>query len=162
MSHSLLGHRVAATGYAKFPPLGTRGVGYSRTMHYGATTPEWIEGQNRSTLCYAQIETLGALDAAEEIAQLPSVDGLFYGPSDASMARGRGPNRWTKADIADLTHVADAARKAGKLFATTGAEAAKSREAGINAGAAMLTAGDDLTAMKLGFTQLIQAARKGG
>ncbi len=152
-------HAKVATGYAKFPPAGTRGVGYSRIMDYGGTPKNWPTKQNRSTVCYAQVETLNALADVDEIAALATVDGLLYGPSDTSMARGRGPNRWTKADIDDMNRVARAAKKAGKLFATTGAENPKSRDAGLAAGASLLTAGDDLSALGLGFSSLMRAAK---
>jgi len=152
-------HAAEATAYAKFPPLGSRGVGYSRIMGYGGIARDWPEKQNAATVCYAQVETVGALQEAAEIAALPTVDGLFLGPSDLSMARGRGPNRWSKADIEDLTRVARAAKKAGKLFATTGAENPKSRQPGLAAGADFLTAGDDLSALSLGFSQLLRAAK---
>ncbi len=152
-------HAAQVTAYAKFPPAGSRGVGYSRIMDYGGTAKSWPQKQNEATVCYAQVETLGALKEAAEIAALPTVDGLFLGPSDMSMARGRGPNRWTKADVEDLNRVSRAAKKAGKLFATTGAESAKSRKAGLSAGADFLTAGDDLSAMVAGFDQLLRAAK---
>lgn len=152
-------HAAEVTAYAKFAPLGSRGFGYSRIMDYGGTPKTWPDKQNEATVCYAQVETVGALRDAAEIAALAAVDGLFLGPSDLSMARGRGPNRWAKADIEDLNRVARAAKKAGKLFATTGAENAKSRKAGLAAGADFLTAGDDLSALVAGFDQLLRAAK---
>ena len=148
------------SGFAKFPPGGTRGVGWSRVMGYGPTPRAWPAKENKRTVCYAQIETLGALSDVEAIAALPTVDGLFLGPSDMSMVRGRGMARWTNADVEDLNRVAKAAHKAGKLFATTGAESSHSRKAGLKASADLLTAGDDLSAMVIGFAQLIAAARK--
>jgi len=152
-------HAAEVTAFAKYPPAGSRGMGWSRIMDYGATPRSWPARQNRETLCYAQVETLGALEEAEQIARLKTVDGLFLGPSDMSMARGRGINRWTKADLDDLKHVADAARQAGKLFATTGAESTVSRKASRAARAAFMTAGDDLTAMVTGFESLMKSAK---
>lgn len=152
-------HAAKIGAYAKFPPAGSRGVGWSRIMDYGGIAKAWPDKQNAQTVCYAQVETLGALQEAAEIAALDTIDGLFLGPSDLSLARARGPNRWTKADIEDLNRVARAAKKAGKLFATTGAENAKSRQAGLAAQADFLTAGDDLSAMVAGFDQLLRAAR---
>ena len=46
------------------------------------------------TRCYAMIETPSALDDAERIAALPTVDGLFIGPSDLSLTRGPGAVWW--------------------------------------------------------------------
>ncbi|MBN36630.1 MAG: 2,4-dihydroxyhept-2-ene-1,7-dioic acid aldolase [Rhodospirillaceae bacterium] len=152
-------HAAEVTAFAKYPPLGTRGLGWNRTMGYGGTPRTWPRQRNKTTVCYAQIETLGGLAEAEAIARLKTVDGLFLGPSDMSMARGRGPNRWTQADLDDLKTVAAAARDAGKLFATTGAENSVSRRAGRAVKADFMTAGDDLSAMVAGFDHLIQAAR---
>ena len=152
-------HAAEVTAFAKFAPAGSRGMGFSRIMDYAGTPRTWPEKQNAATVCYAQVETVGALQEAAEIAALPTVDGLFLGPSDLSMARGRGPNRWAKADVEDLNRVARAARKAGKLFATTGAESAKSRKAGLDVSADFLTAGDNLSALSAGFDQLLRAAK---
>jgi len=60
------------------------------------------------------IETEQALAEVSTIASLPCVDGLFMGPADLSVARGRGAFGGTDADIADLVAIASAAREAGK------------------------------------------------
>ena len=116
-----------------------------------------LEGLRLNVPAYVQHARLVSWVA--EIAALATVDGLFLGPSDLSMARGRGPNRWAKADVEDLNRVARAARKAGKLFATTGAESAKSRKAGLDVSADFLTAGDNLSALSAGFDQVLRAAK---
>src|SRR6266481_2939557 len=72
-----LAHAREATGYSKYPPLGTRGVGYSRTMNYGAIEPGFFEAENRRCVCLPMIETPGALAEVEAIALLDTVDGLF-------------------------------------------------------------------------------------
>ena len=152
-------HAAEVTAFAKFAPAGSRGMGFSRIMDYAGTPRTWPEKQNAATVCYAQVETVGALQEAAEIAALATVDGLFLGPSDLSMARGRGPNRWAKADVEDLNRVARAARKAGKLFATTEAESAKSRKVGLDVSADFLPAGDNLSAPTAGFVQLPRPAK---
>ena len=42
-----LAHAKEATALAKSPPLGSRGVGYSRAMGYGGTGPGFFEAENR-------------------------------------------------------------------------------------------------------------------
>jgi 4-hydroxy-2-oxoheptanedioate aldolase len=42
------------------------------------------------------------------------VDGVFVGPSDLSLSRGRGAYAKTEADFADLRRIAAAAKAAGK------------------------------------------------
>lgn len=112
-----LEHAVAAAGYTKFPPLGTRGLGYSRTMGYTAPVGSFPEEENQARRCYVMIETPGALADAEAIADLPCVDGLFVGPGDLSLTRGRGINRWCEGDRQDVETVARAAQTAGKTWA---------------------------------------------
>ena len=56
----------------------------------------------------------------EAILGLPSVDGVFVGPSDLSLSRGRGAYRNTDADRADLTRIARAAVAAHKAWIMPG------------------------------------------
>jgi len=60
------------------------------------------------------IESAEALTDVEAILALPSVDGLFVGPSGLSLSRGRGAYRKTEADFDDLRRIAAAAKAAGE------------------------------------------------
>jgi len=155
-----LAHARSATAFAKYPPRGTRGVGYSRTMNYGATDPRFFDRENRRTLCFAMIETPGALADAVAIARLDTVDGLFIGPSDLSMTRGRGAYRQTRADFADLGRIADAAKSCGKTWGVP-APGAKAFDFARRHGASLVTVCDDLTALGVGFAQGLAVTRKG-
>ena len=155
-------HAREATAYAKYPPLGSRGMGFGRIQGYGAMADDFAERENRRTLCYAMIETPTALAEAGAIAALDTVDGLFVGPGDLSLSRGRGPNRWREADLADLRAIADAAAGAGKHFATTGGEKPVARALGEEVGAAFMSACDDLSALVAGFGALKQKADEAG
>lgn len=149
-----LDHAARVTAFAKYPPLGSRGIGYSRTMKYDGVGADYITAENGKRLCYAMIETAGAFAAMEEIANLPCVDGLFMGPGDLSLTRGRGLFSDTATDAADLKQVAEAARKAGKLFAAAGPTRNYSEKAG-SLGASFVAEGDELTAMMIGFKSLL-------
>ena len=152
-----LAHAREATALAKYPPLGSRGVGYSRAMGYGGTAPGFFEAENRRTLCYAMIETPGALGDVEAIARLDTVDGLFIGPADLSMTRGRGPFKATAKDLADFAKVASAAAAARKAWAIP-APGAKVFDFARRHGAALVTVCDDLSALRRGFTQGLAVA----
>jgi 2-dehydro-3-deoxyglucarate aldolase/4-hydroxy-2-oxoheptanedioate aldolase len=145
-------HAREVTAYAKYPPLGTRGVGYSRTMNYGGVTPGFFEAENRRTLCFPMIETAGALAEVSAIAALDTVNGLFVGPSDLSMARGRGAFAAMNEDLTDFETVAAAATKSGKLWALP-APGRTVFDFAVRHGAAFVTVCDDLTALGLGFAQ---------
>jgi 2-keto-3-deoxy-L-rhamnonate aldolase RhmA len=152
-----LAEASAASALAKYPPLGSRGVGYSRAMGYASPGPDFFAGENRRAQCWCMIETPGALADVAAIAALPTVDGLFIGPSDLSMTRGRGLYRQSEADRADFAAIAAAASAAGKLWGMPAPGAAMldfARRHGI----ALVTVCDDLTALGLGFAQAFNAA----
>lgn len=150
-----LDHAARVTAFSKYPPLGSRGIGYSRTMKYGSVGPDYIAAENAKRLCYAMIETPGAFAAMAEIAALPCVDGLFIGPGDLSLTRGRGLFADTAADAADLKLVAEAARKAGKRFAAAGPTRNYANQA-AQLGASFVAGGDELTAMMVGFKSFLE------
>jgi 2-dehydro-3-deoxyglucarate aldolase/4-hydroxy-2-oxoheptanedioate aldolase len=151
-------HACEATAMTTYPPLGSRGMGFGRSQGFAAVGPDFAEGENRRTMCYAMIETPQSLADSAAIAALDTVDGLFVGPGDLSLSRGRGPNRWTPDDLADLRLVAAASRGAGKLFATTGGNNPSARRLGEEFGADFMSIGDDLTATVVGFTSLMERA----
>jgi len=71
----------------KFPPLGDRGLeGRGLEANFGLDIPgtrdPLIEHALRETFLVLQIETPQALAAADEIAAIPGVDGLYIGPQD--------------------------------------------------------------------------------
>ena len=156
-----LAHAREATALAKYPPRGSRGVGYSRAMGYGGTGPGFFEAENRRTLCYAMIETPRALADVDAIARLDTVDGLFVGPADLSMTRGRGPFKATAKDLADFARVASVAAACRKSWAIP-APGAKVFAFARRHGATLVTVCDDLSALRLGSTQGLPWPRRAG
>jgi 2-keto-3-deoxy-L-rhamnonate aldolase RhmA len=155
-----LAHAEVAASFAKFPPRGSRGIGFSRTMSYGGAGDDFIAAENAERLCFLMVETPGALRDAKAIAALDCVDGLFIGPGDLSLTRGRGIFKGTKADRDDLRDVADAAKVSGKLFAAAAPNADYCREA-MGLGARFVTVADELSAMRAGFEALKKAVTAG-
>ncbi len=153
-------HAREITGFAKYPPAGTRGMGYSRIQGYGGADAGFTDAENKRTLCYAMVETPTALADVDAIAALETVDGLFLGPSDLALTLGRGQNHWREGDLEDARAVAAAAAKAGKRFATTGAENPTALSLGEEVGASFMTAGADISALVMGFDQIVAMTRK--
>lgn len=149
-----LAHANNAGAYSKYPPRGARGLGYSRTQLYGAATDEFIAIENQSRQCYAMIETATAFEDVVAIAQLDCIDGLFIGPADLSLARGRGVFAARSDDISDMTRIALAAKAAGKLWAVAAGNDTY-REAALRLGPAFATSADDLSALLSGFRQML-------
>jgi 2-dehydro-3-deoxyglucarate aldolase/4-hydroxy-2-oxoheptanedioate aldolase len=155
-----LDHAREATAFAKYPPLGSRGVGYSRAMGYGDTPEGFFEAENKRTICWPMIETPGALTDVEAILALDTVDGVFIGPSDLSMTRGRGHYKGSDADFGDMERIAAAAGRAGKGWAMP-APGAKAYDFAVRHGACFVTVSDDLTALRLGFAQGLRVGGRG-
>lgn len=153
-------HAREATAFAKYPPLGTRGMGFSRTMDYGATPADFTDAENRRTKCYAMIETPGALADVEAIVALDTVDGLFLGPFDLSLTRGRGVFQSASDDEADARRIGEAAAAAGKPWALPAPDPQAFAFA-CDHGAEFVSVSDDLTALRAGFQQGLAHAKRG-
>jgi 2-keto-3-deoxy-L-rhamnonate aldolase RhmA len=79
-----------ALSWFRFPPMGKRGFGINPTMieYEARTMPEIIAHQNRETLAVAQIETVRAVEASDELISLPGLDVIMIGPADLSVSLG--------------------------------------------------------------------------
>ncbi|MBA3711164.1 MAG: hypothetical protein H0W76_01795 [Pyrinomonadaceae bacterium] len=109
-----LEHARHVTAAAKYPPLGTRSWAGGRINRYGAATPDFFDDENRRTRCYPMVESKEALADMEAILPLPTVDGVFLGPSDLSLSRGRGKYSFGDDDKEDILKVVAAAKSAAK------------------------------------------------
>jgi 4-hydroxy-2-oxoheptanedioate aldolase len=99
---------------AKYPPLGGRSWGgYTAFQTYGMSPADYLQKANIITQVFAMIETQAALDAVEEIAAVPGLDGLFVGPSDLSIAlsKGAGIDKTAKHTLDAMKRIAAAAQK---------------------------------------------------
>lgn len=153
-------HAREATAFAKYPPLGSRGFGGGRTVRYHPVPTDFVEAENRRIQCYAMIETLQALEEVQEIAALDTVDGLFIGPNDLSLARGRGEYRADGADHDDIARIAGAARAAGKPWGCpvlSDSDRAFTREIGVSFQAIT----DDQTALREGLYAALRSVQRG-
>lgn len=70
--------------YAKYAPLGQRGISIQRA-HTGYNPPplnQYLQDANNSTVLFAQIETREGVRNIEEILGVEGMDGAFLGPND--------------------------------------------------------------------------------
>ncbi|KTR03542.1 hypothetical protein NS365_18295 [Aureimonas ureilytica] len=107
-------HARDVTASAKYPPLGRRSYAGGRTVGYGPAPDNYASSENARTRCWPMIESREALADVEKIAMLPTVDGLFAGPTDLSMAAGNERYVFSDEDKADIARIATAAKAAGK------------------------------------------------
>lgn len=107
-------HARSVCAAAKFPLLGTRSFAGARSVRYAAPAASYFDADNQATCCYPMVESREALAEVAQILALPTVDGVFVGPSDLSLSCGRGKYTFGSEDQADLLHIAEACRLAGK------------------------------------------------
>jgi len=105
--------RVAAA--CRYPPQGSRGINPVRASGYFAAVKEYLSTANESVLCMVQIESIEAVDRADEIAQTPGVDVVFIGCGDLASSLGQpGVVTGPKMDEA-RQRVLQAVTNAGKI-----------------------------------------------
>lgn len=100
----------------KFPPQGTRSYAAGRSVSFAPPDPDYFARCNRTVLCLPMIETAEAFDDVAAILSHPCVDGIFVGPYDLSLTRGRPGYAFNDADRNDIAALADAAKNAGKIW----------------------------------------------
>lgn len=150
-------HAHAVTRWTKYPPLGKRSFSGGRTVGYDAPAEDFFDAENRRAQCLPMIESAAALADVAAILALPTVDGLFVGPSDLSLDRGRGKYRQTEADARDLDAIAGAARAANKPWVMPGWTSAERRRA-VGLGAAWMVVADDTGSFATGLEAARDAA----
>lgn len=98
----------------KFPPLGTRSYAGGRSANYAPVSDNYFLQSNQKVRCLPMIETAEALEDIEAIISHPCVDGVFVGPFDLALTRGRGNYNFSEADQLDIIKIAKAAAAANK------------------------------------------------
>lgn len=79
---------IQAVNYAKYPPIGKRGVGLARAQQYGRQFEEYKKWVNDGLVVIAQIEHIDGINNLEEIISVPGIDGTIIGPYDLSGSMG--------------------------------------------------------------------------
>jgi len=106
------------------------------------------------------VETREALGIIDDILAVPSIDGIFIGPSDLSIALSNGArNDAAGGEVTRaLSHAVDRAKAAGKLIAVyvpTGERAAVMAGLGFN----LIAVGSDTGFLRAGAQAALNAAR---
>lgn len=103
--------------YAKYPPLGHRGISTMRAHTLYAPPPvlEYMPAGNARTKIFAQAETRAGVENIDRILAVPGVSGCFIGPNDLSadyecLGDPNAPPIWKA-----IERVGEAAAAAGKI-----------------------------------------------
>jgi 4-hydroxy-2-oxoheptanedioate aldolase len=139
------------TSWAKFPPQGIRGMNTGGADCGYTTRPanEFFEQSNRENFLAIQIETLGSLEHANEIAALDGVDQLFVGPSDLSIALKVYPDFHSEKLWEAVAEVAAACKKYGKSWGAVAPDPAWAERA-ADLGCQLISMSNEVIALKLG------------
>jgi 4-hydroxy-2-oxoheptanedioate aldolase len=105
----------------KFPPVGDRGLeGRGLEANFGLDIPisrdPLVEHALQETFLIVQIETPQGLAAAEEIAAIDGIDGLYVGPSDLRLRMKHVPENERYSTEAAVEYVADICKRHGKTW----------------------------------------------
>ena len=89
---------IEAVEYAKYPPVGKRGVGLYRAQDYGTGLEKYKKWVDEEIVVIAQIEHIEAVNNIEDILQVEGIDGTIVGPNDLSGSMGF-PGEYYREDV---------------------------------------------------------------
>ncbi len=156
-----LAHATKVTAAAKYPPLGNRSLSGGRTFRYAAATDDHNAAENKRILCLPMVESAEALEDVEKILALPTVDGVFLGPTDLFLSRGAKRYAFSEDDKKHLIRIAKAAKAAGKLWvfpAWTAPERALAKEYGADT----IIVGPQFALVRAAFAGLVEGLKSEG
>lgn len=156
----------AAVAPCFFPPEGTRGAfGSSRAARYGTAhaAGEYVRLANEAVWALPLIEDVDAVDALDEILDVPGVRAFFIGPGDMALSRlsPEGPRGEPVESLVDRA-IAVGVRK-GKVVATVAGTPAVA-SALVEKGVRMIAVGTPglLTAAYRGYLDAAPRTAKAG
>jgi len=79
---------IKAVEYAKYPPIGKRGVGLARAQKYGIEFDDYRRWVDDYLVIIAQIEHIDGIKNLESIINVDGINGTFIGPYDLSGSLG--------------------------------------------------------------------------
>ncbi len=146
----------------KYPPVAARswGPSFALPRRGNPDTQAWLKNANADTVSFAMIETRQALDALDDILDVPGIDAIFVGPGDFSIAWSNGDRIDTMLEdmMPAIERIGRRAADAGKL---TGIFAVDPSISGryVDMGYRFIALGGEAAYMALGAKNLIDRAR---
>lgn len=168
----VIGHALDLGAHGVIVPMVERGQAAARAVAACRYAPEGIrsfgalrgaggdDGDGARPLCLVMVETRAGLEAVDEIAATPGLDGIYIGPSDLSLSLGLQPTlRLEHAPVLEaLDRVRAACDAAGilcGLHCLAGEDAAAFRDRGF----ALITAGGDMLYLHEALARALATAR---
>lgn len=95
----------AAVEATKYPPLGSRSVGYGRALDYGEGTVSSFNSANETLLTVGLIEDEMAIEEIENIVSVDGMDAVFIGPLDLFADKGMLTDAGPDTDFFDIDRI---------------------------------------------------------
>jgi len=150
---------AAAVAACRYPPHGARSWGPVRpALIHADYTPDT---GNAGVACIPMIETAAAVDALEDILQIPGIDAVYVGPADLSISYGLPPGSDNEGPFPGaLERVVAACNEHGVIpgVHTTSQLAQQRRDQGFR----MVTVCSDVLALTSGATRMLRDGTPGG
>jgi 4-hydroxy-2-oxoheptanedioate aldolase len=143
--------------WAKFAPLGQRGFdgGNPDNPYCSMPMAEYVPRANEETFVIVQLEEPSAVARAEEIARVPGVDMLMFGPGDFTVLSGI-PGQFEHPQVNEaIRTIAAAAKAAGKHWGMPAFSTEHARQL-LELGARILFRGSDITLLRNAQIELQQ------
>ncbi len=77
-------HARLIVSFAKYAPMGSRGIGLSRASMHGLNFANYLREANQATSIIVQAEHVDAVENIEEICAVEGIDAVLVGPYDLS------------------------------------------------------------------------------
>ena len=144
--------------YTKFQPVGRRPIdgGNADGMYCLMDTADYLQYSNEQKLTIIQIEDIEAYEQIEEIAAVPGIDMLFFGPADFAHSLGLATDMGNKKIAEARLRVAEVARKHRKFAGTVGSPA--NMKALYDMGYRLISLGADVVAIAEYYRSIMQQA----
>ena len=143
--------------WAKYPPIGSRGVGLARAHGYGARFAKYLDNANDETVVIVQAEHTTAIRNIESIVAIPGIDAVQLGPYDLSASMDRMGEINDPDVIAGIDRVLSVCRTAGMPVGCFGI-AARDVASDIERGCTLVTVGVDAMILGVAAEKLLSEA----
>lgn len=128
--------------FARYAPLGERGVGLARAHGYGMEFQDYMENANESVSVVVQAEHAQAVENIESIVKVEGVDAVLLGPYDLSASLGQTGNLDHPSVVQAIDHITETCLKASIPLGYFGVTA-KAVQPFIERGYTLIVAGVD-------------------
>ena|SRR5690606_39219851 len=98
--------------YARYSPLGARGVGLARAHGYGFAFADYVATANERIAVIVQVEHSRAVDEIDAIVAVDGIDAVLLGPYDLSASLGKMGQVDDPAVVAAIGRVVECCRSA--------------------------------------------------